>query len=38
VIPSLAVLAFQSLSGEPEQQYFSDDVTEDIIIELSRSR
>jgi TolB-like protein len=38
VIPSLAVLPFQNLSGEPEQQYFSDGITEDIIIELSRSR
>jgi adenylate cyclase len=36
--PSLAVLPFDNLSGDPEQQYFSDGVTEDIIIELSRFR
>ncbi|MGH6939536.1 BTAD domain-containing putative transcriptional regulator [Hypericibacter sp.] len=36
--PSIAVLPFENLSGDPEQQYFSDGVTEDIIIELSRFR
>jgi TolB-like protein len=34
--PSIAVLPFANLSGDPEQQYFSDGMTEDIIIELSR--
>jgi TolB-like protein len=36
--PSVAVLPFENLSGDPEQQYFSDGITEDIIIELSRFR
>jgi class 3 adenylate cyclase len=36
--PSIAVLPFTNMSGDPEQQYFSDGVTEDIITELSRSR
>jgi len=34
--PSIAVLPFQNLIGDPEQEYFSDGVTEDIITELSR--
>jgi adenylate cyclase len=34
--PSIAVLAFENLSGDPEQEYFTDGVTEDIITELSR--
>jgi TolB-like protein/class 3 adenylate cyclase len=34
--PSVAVLPFTNLSGDPEQQYFSDGITEDIITELSR--
>jgi adenylate cyclase len=34
--PSIAVLPFQNMSGDPEQQYFSDGITEDIITELSR--
>jgi TolB-like protein/class 3 adenylate cyclase/tetratricopeptide (TPR) repeat protein len=34
--PSLAVLPFSNISGNPEQQYFSDGITEDIITELSR--
>jgi len=36
--PSIAVLPFANLSGEPEQAYFSDGVTEDIITELSPLR
>lgn len=34
--PSLAVLPFENLSGDPEQGYFSDGITDDIITELSR--
>jgi adenylate cyclase len=34
--PSIAVLPFVNMSGNPEQQYFSDGITEDIITELSR--
>jgi TolB-like protein len=34
--PSIAVLAFTNMSGDPTQDYFSDGITEDIITELSR--
>jgi TolB-like protein/class 3 adenylate cyclase len=34
--PSIAVLPFSNLSGDPDQAYFSDGITEDIITELSR--
>jgi len=34
--PSIAVLAFVNLGGDPRQDYFSDGITEDIITELSR--
>ncbi len=34
--PSIAVLAFENMSGDPEQEYFSDGITEDIITELSK--
>jgi TolB-like protein len=36
--PSIAVLPFSNLSGDPAQQYFSDGITEDIVTELSRFR
>ena len=36
--PAVAVLPFANLSGDPDQQYFSDGITEDIITELSRWR
>jgi adenylate cyclase len=34
--PSVAVLPFQNMSGDPEQEYFSDGIVEDIITALSR--
>jgi adenylate cyclase len=33
---SIAVLPFQNMSGDPEQEYFADGIAEDIITELSR--
>jgi TolB-like protein len=36
--PSVAILRFTNLSGDPDQQYFSDGITEDIVTELSRYR
>ncbi len=36
--PSIAVLPFDNMSGDPEQEYFADGITEDIITELSRFR
>jgi adenylate cyclase len=36
--PSIAVLPFQNMSGDPEQEYFSDGVVEEIITALSRMR
>jgi TolB-like protein/Tfp pilus assembly protein PilF len=35
---SIAVLPFTNMSGDPEQAYFSDGITEDILTELSRFR
>ena len=34
--PSIAVLPFTNMSGDPEQEYFADGMVEDIITELSR--
>ena len=36
--PSIAVLAFQNMSGDVEQEYFADGIAEDIITALSKSR
>ncbi|MCG8546977.1 MAG: hypothetical protein MJE12_22505 [Alphaproteobacteria bacterium] len=36
--PSIAVLPFANLSGDPEQEYFADGMAEDIIVGLSRFR
>jgi TolB-like protein len=36
--PSIAVMPFQNLSGNPEQDYFADGIVEDIITALSRMR
>jgi adenylate cyclase len=36
--PSIAVLPFQNMSGDPEQEYFADGMVEDIITALSRNR
>jgi adenylate cyclase len=34
--PSVAVLPFANMSGDPEQEYFSDGISEDIITDLSK--
>ncbi len=34
--PSIAVLPFQNMSGDPEQEYFADGMVEDVITALSR--
>ncbi len=36
--PSIAVLPFTNLSGDPEQEYFADGITDDIITALAKAR
>ncbi len=36
--PSIAVLPFENMSGDPEQEYFADGIAEDVITTLSRFR
>ncbi len=36
--PSIAVLPFENMSGDPDQEYFADGIAEDIITGLSRNR
>jgi TolB-like protein/class 3 adenylate cyclase len=36
--PSIAVLSFQNMSGDPEQEYFADGMVEEIITALSRNK
>ena len=35
--PSIAVLPFENMSGDPEQEYFADGIAEDIITDLSKA-
>ncbi len=35
-LPAIAVLPFENISGDPEQDYFSDGITDDLITDLSR--
>jgi adenylate cyclase len=35
--PSIAVLSFTNMSGDPEQEYFADGMTDDLITDLSKS-
>jgi len=37
-IPSIAVLPFDNMSGDPEQEYFADGMSEDIIAKVARLR
>jgi adenylate cyclase len=34
--PSIAVLPFQNMSGDPEQEYFADGIAEDVLTTLSK--
>jgi TolB-like protein len=34
--PSIAVLPFENMAGDPEQEFFSDGITDDIVTELAR--
>jgi adenylate cyclase len=36
--PSIAILPFQNMSGDPDQEYFADGMAEDIITALSKLR
>ena len=36
--PSIAVLPFQNMSGDPEQEYFADGMADEILTALSRFR
>ena len=36
--PTIAVLPFENMSGDPEQEFFTDGITKDILTELSRFR
>ncbi len=36
--PPIAVLPFDNMRGDPEQEYFSDGITEDIITALAKNR
>lgn len=36
--PPIAMLPFQNMSGDPDQEYFSDGISEDVITALSRIR
>jgi TolB-like protein len=36
--PAIAVLPFTNMSGDPEQEYFSDGISEDLITALSKLR
>ncbi|MEW9922007.1 adenylate/guanylate cyclase domain-containing protein [Marimonas sp. MJW-29] len=35
-MPSIAVLPFENLSGDPDQEYFADGITEDLITDMSK--
>jgi len=37
-MPSIAILPFDNMSGDPEQEFFADGLTEDIITEIARFR